>query len=87
MCYAAERELILSRGLSALNQTVPPPWAVAPDSDKMQARHRVVEFLHEIDLNPSGWPSPNCAMEDQLAVFICSAFAARFADQETANPA
>jgi hypothetical protein len=45
VCYAAQRELIISRGLSALNTEVPPVWVIATQEAKHVARCRAEMFM------------------------------------------
>jgi hypothetical protein len=41
--YEAGRALIMSRGMSALNEELPPPWLVASQARKQAAREAVME--------------------------------------------
>jgi len=77
LCYAAQRELLLTRGLAALNQTVPPPWHLAPDSDKQAAREAVVR-LWQLAAPRAAEPQFE-AFEGHLAFAIVKAAVARAA--------
>jgi hypothetical protein len=68
VCYEAQRALILSRGLSALNCEVPAPWMVAMPVEKQMARARVVAAWHQpgMDVTQLG----DLSVEDVLMVQI-----------------
>lgn len=84
VAYESQRTLVISRGLSALNDDVPRPWPIALDREKHLQRMAVLGFWNEV--KTSGVVrSEGRGLEELLAGAVVAAFYSALLAREKAR--